>query len=383
MTTRTNTSMDNRERRLQGIIENRPYLGPQTVHFDIANGCNVRCTTCWHHSPALITEHVPSAEWKRKQLSFDVFKGILDDLIELGGLEQIILSGMGDPSLNDQLIEMVRYAHRHGIGVTIITNLLRVDLKHLLQDQVSIQSGLLNLLVSICGVTPTTWNDFHAMPAGFDKLIEQLAILKEAKFLPKHVQVINSLNYHELDQMVRFAEAWPAKQINFKFASLANGTERYALSEGQKRTLLHELIPRAKAIAAFRGIETDLTAFATQISLTSHRTSPIEEVGCFMGTIYCRITVDLELLYCCNTEVSVGFLTDGIRFKSLWNGPAYQSLRARLGNGNYFASCQQCGKYKQNLKWSERLGGKGKKLPPTPFSGSAIGHSIDLGESDS
>ena len=47
-------------------------------------------------------------------MSLETFQQIFDDLIELGGLEQIILSGMGDPSLNDALPEMVRYAHRHG-----------------------------------------------------------------------------------------------------------------------------------------------------------------------------------------------------------------------------------------------------------------------------
>ena len=46
--------------RMQGVLENVPHLGPQTVHFDIANGCNVRCTTCWHHSPHLDDEHIPT-----------------------------------------------------------------------------------------------------------------------------------------------------------------------------------------------------------------------------------------------------------------------------------------------------------------------------------
>ena len=72
----------------------------------------------------------------------------MEDLLRLGGLEQIILSGMGDPSLNNELITMVQFAHHHNIGVTIITNLLTVDLPVLLDSD-----GELNLLVSICGVT--------------------------------------------------------------------------------------------------------------------------------------------------------------------------------------------------------------------------------------
>ena len=285
-------------------------------------------------------------------MSFDSYRRIMDDLIELGGLEQIILSGMGDPSLNRELPEMVEYAHRHGVGVTIITNLLAANLARILKSE-----GELNLLVSICGVTEEAWNAFHdgALAGGFPKLIQQLTLLKEANFLPKHVQVINAQNYHELPAMVEFAAVWPTKRINFKFASLVNGTEAVALNADQKSELLDVLIPRAQAIATFKGIETDLRAFATQISVDSHQTSPIEDVGCYMGTIYCRVTVDQELLYCCNTNISVGWIDEKHSFRDLWEGSQYAGLRQRLGNGDFFDSCHQCGKYKQNFKWAEKL----------------------------
>lgn len=341
-----------KKQRIQGVLENVPLLGPQTVHFDIANGCNVRCTTCWHHSPHLKAEHVPGIQWKRRGMTFESYRKIMDDLLELGGLEQIILSGMGDPSLNKELPAMVQHAHQNGIGVTIITNLLAVDLPTILASD-----GELNLLVSICGVTHESWNAFHDGPlaGGFDRLLDQLATLKDANFLPKHVQVINAQNFHELPDMVRFATQWPTKRINFKFASLVNGTEAVALSTQQKRELIDVLIPRATAIAQIKGIDTDLRAFATQVSVDSHRTSPIEDVGCYMGTIYCRVTVDQELLYCCNTDISVGWINEDHSFSDLWRGSAYEQLRQRIGGGDFFDSCQQCGKYKQNFKWAEKL----------------------------
>jgi len=215
--------------RLQGVIENTPYLGPQTVHFDIANGCNVRCTTCWHHSLHLDDEHVPTIDWKRRSMSLEDFQKIMDDLVELGGLEQIILSGMGDPSINRQLPEMVRYAHQNGIGVTIITNLLAVDLPRILSSE-----GELNLLVSVCGVTEPVWDAFHggSMAGGFAKLLSQLTILKEHDFRPKHVQVINSQNFHELPAMVR---CFPHTNFTRLKSNLAN--RRCRMLHG------HDLLP--------------------------------------------------------------------------------------------------------------------------------------------
>ena len=48
------TPKERKNLRLRGVLANRPLLGPQTAHFDIANACNTRCTTCWDHSPHLV-----------------------------------------------------------------------------------------------------------------------------------------------------------------------------------------------------------------------------------------------------------------------------------------------------------------------------------------
>lgn len=341
-----------RQARLAGLLRNRPQVGPQTVHFDIANGCNTRCTTCWHHSPHLLPQHQRSAAWKRQQLAFGTFRAVFDDLLRLGGLEQIILSGMGEPFLNREIYEMVDYAHRHGVGVTIITNLLLADLPRLLAS-----AGELDLLVSVCGVTPEVWQAFHAhpQPNGFDRLLTQLAFLREQGFRPKQVQVINRQNAHQLGEMVRFATTYPVKRVNFKFASLQRGTESMALTAAEKETLREQRVPEAIALARILGVATDLTAFRLQIDPSGHGTAPIEQVGCFMGFLYARVTVDLALLYCCNTTLQVGTISTTTPFSSLWAGAAYQATRDALRAGRYFAGCHQCGKFKQNLKWSEKL----------------------------
>lgn len=351
-----------RASRIEGLIAGRPQTGPQTVHFDIANACNTRCTTCWHHSPHLTAEHTPTAAWKRRTLPLATFRALMDQLDALGGLEQIVLSGMGDPTLHPDLPAMVELAHARGVGVTIITNLLRADLPRLLASP-----GELHLLASVCGVTEPVWQAFHAHPRpdGFETLLAQLARCRDHGFRPKHVQVINRQNFHQLVAMVDFAARYPAERVNFKLASLARGTEAVALSDAERRHLQDTLIPEAQDRARALGVETDLAAFATQIHPGSHRTAPIEATGCFMGYLYARVTVDLELLYCCNTQVSVGHLGPDVDLGALWSGPRYQAMRDQLRAGRYFAGCDQCGKYKQNLKWSERLRAT---LPPAVFA---------------
>ena len=341
-----------KEARLQSVLSGQPITGPQTVHFDLANGCNTRCTTCWHHSPLLQPEHRPTAAWRRRTMPLATWRALFDELLSLGGLEQIVLSGMGDPTLHPDLYTMVDQAHAEGIGVTIITNLLRLDVPRLLQS-----GGELHVLASICGVSEATWQAFHAHPTagGFTQVLDRLEQLRDAGFRPKHVQVVNTQNVFELPDMVRFARRWPVERINFKLASLARGTEAVGLTEAQKAQLATDLIPRARGMALSYGIETDLDAFATQITPGAHRTAPIEQVGCFMGTLYARVTVDAEVLYCCNPEVSLGPHASSAGLETMWSGPAWQALRDRLRRGDYFPGCTQCGKYKQNVKWRGRL----------------------------
>ncbi len=351
-----------RRLRLEGLLAGRPRVGPQTVHFDLANACNTRCTTCWHHSPHLLPEHRPSAAWKRETLGVDAFRAALADLVALGGLEAVILSGMGDPTLNDGLYDMVAAARAADLHVTIITNALRLDVPRLMAAAQPEPARHLDILASVCGVTEPVWQRFHAHPRpdGFATMLARLAEFRAAGFRPKHVQVINADNAHELVAMVDFADTHAAKSVAFKFASLAHGTEAVGLSEAQKSELVEVLVPAAMARAEALGVETDLAAFVRQVHPGSTRTAPIEDIGCFMGFLYARVTVLGEVLFCCNTQVGVGRLAgperpDGQSFAALWNGPAWQARRDAVRAGQYFAGCDQCGKLKQNLKWSDKL----------------------------
>jgi len=346
-----------RRERLEGLLAGSPRVGPQTVHFDLANACNTRCTTCWHHSPHLAIEHRPTAEWKRQVLGLPAFRAALDDLVALGGLEAVILSGMGDPTLNDDLYDMVAHARASELHVTIITNGLRLDVPRLLRALGDEPGAHLDVLFSVCGVSEPVWQRFHAHPRpdGYATMLARLAELGAAGVRPKHVQVINRDNFHELASMVEFAAAHDAKEVAFKYASLARGTEAVALTPDEQRHLAEVLVPEATARAESLGVKTDLLAFARQIHPGSARTAPIEDVGCFMGYLYARVTVLGEVLFCCNTHVQVGDLRRGDRLATLWSGPAWQARRDELRAGRYFTGCDQCGKLKQNLKWSDKL----------------------------
>jgi hypothetical protein len=111
-------------------------------------------------------------------------------------------------------------------------------------------------------------------------------------------------------------------------------------------------VPRARDRAR---VPHNLEVFSAQLRAGGAATAPIAEVGCFMGHVYSRITVEGTVLYCCNTDVVVGTLADGARFSELWHGERWNALRARMRAGDYLESCRQCGKLNQNVKLGEQL----------------------------
>lgn len=333
--------------RLQSLDDGLVRLGPQTVHLDITNSCNTDCVTCWDHSPHL--HSAPSTAWKRQRADPAALAALLDDIASLGGLEAVIVSGMGEPFTHPGVYDIIADIKRRGLHLTIITNLVAAEV-----DRV-IALGVDSLLIGVQGASEASYLAFHPVFSAMHwaRLQAALSRLRAAGRRDKHVQVICSVNAHELVAMIEQAHAYDAAQINFKLASLRGGTEAVRISQAQRDTLLERDVPAARERAAALGVAHNLDVFEQQLRTGGEATAPIAEVGCFLGYHYSRITVEGDVLYCCNTEVEVGHLRDG--FAALWRGPAWTAMRARLRAGQYFAGCAQCGKFNQNVKLSARF----------------------------
>jgi MoaA/NifB/PqqE/SkfB family radical SAM enzyme len=336
---------------LDGIAAGTPQAGPRTVHIDVTNACNAACITCWDHSPLLVERR--SVTWKKRRIDLAVFEELVADLAALGSVKAIILSGMGDPLVHPDIYDMIARVKQQGWHLTVMTNLIAADI-----DRLAVL-GVDQFLVGVHGATPVAYAAFHP---GWDErefftLCRYLRRLGSTTSRVRHVQVINRDTAPEFVDMVRFGAQFRADRVNFKLASLAGGTESCRITDEQRRWLVTEAVPEARALAAELGVATNLELFAQQLGAgvdDDSATVPIADVGCFMGYVYTRITASLDVLYCCNTEVVVGSLA-GARFAELWRGDAWQALRDRLRRGDYFAGCERCGKFEQNTAWSKRV----------------------------
>lgn len=344
-------SSERKRQVLAGMAAGRPATGPLTVHVDVTNACNAACVTCWDHSPHLGTPR--PAEWKRRRLPLDVFRTLVADLAALGSVRGLILSGMGEPLVHPDIYDMIALVKQQGWHLTMLTNLVAADIDRLAA------SGVDQLLVGVQGATPRSYAAFHPgwTERHFFTMCGYLRRLVAAGVRCRHVQVISRETADELVPMVRFGKRFGADRVNFKLASLYAGTEAASISPAQRDRLLAEDIPAARALARALDVATNLDLFERQVQATLRdlrATTPIDDIGCFMGYVYTRITVDLEVLYCCNTRVRVGSLADA-RFSDLWQGEAWQALRAQMRAGQYLPGCDTCGKFEQNTVWSRRF----------------------------
>lgn len=336
---------------LEDIARGRPTVGPHNVHIDVINGCNAACTTCWDHSPHLDTPR--PAAWKRQRLDWETFSALCDQLVDLGSVRAVVLSGMGEPLIHPHIYDMIARVKAEGWHLTVLSNLVAADIDRL------VDSGVDAVLVGVQGVSPEVYTAFHPgwNEQHFFTMCRYLRRLGRAGVRTRHVQVINRDTAPEVVEMVRFGRLFQADRVNFKLASLFGGTEAVSITEAQRDWLLEDGLPRARALAAELGVHTNLDLFTEQVGAAREHirhTVPIEQIGCYMGHVYTRLTVTGEVLYCCNTEVQVGHLDDG-PLREQWFGPSWQAWRERLAGGDYPKGCDTCGKFEQNRKWSQRV----------------------------
>lgn len=334
-----------------GIRAGRPLSGPTHVHIDVTNACNARCVTCWDHSPLLAVPR--SSVWKQQRLPRESFDALMSALDRLGSVRAVVLSGMGEPLLHPDIYEMMAAVRSRGWHLTVLSNLLAADLDRLCR------AGVDNLLVGVHGATPDAYMSFHPgwTEDHFRDLCTALRRLVAAGVSTRHVQVINRFTAPDVVRMVGFGRRFGADRVNFKLASLAYGTEASAITAEQQDWLRREAIPEAMEQAARMGVNTNLSLFARQLAQDDPlHTTNMDEVGCYMGYVYTRVTVDGTILYCCNATIEVGHLRDA-PLDVWWTSDRWQAIRERIARREWFAGCERCGKYEQNVAWAQRLSG--------------------------
>jgi MoaA/NifB/PqqE/SkfB family radical SAM enzyme len=321
--------------RLKGYLERKPRTGPETVHLDVTNACNLDCITCWNYAPDLA---VPKpVAWKRQRMDAATFHRMVDESAEAGA-ERIVISGGGEPFTHPEIYAFIEKVKARGLRLTLITNGTLCD-----WERVG-KLGVDQLLLNMASASPETYVAYHPNQPleTFHRLKEGVRQVRDTTAV-NLVQVINRVNYSELPEMVRLAHELGARS-SFKVGDVPKGTEHHALTAEQKQQVLEELIPAARKLAKALKVKHNLDAYEAQLS---GKWPSGQETGCFAGYLYSRVYVDGRVFFCCE-HIEAGHVKDG-PFKEVWRAPAYEAVRQRLHRGEYYPGCARCGKHDMNF----------------------------------
>ncbi len=318
--------------------------GPKSVHLDLINACQLDCVTCWNYSPYL--EAPKPVSWKRGRMSRTMAVSLLEDLSSLG-VRRVILSGGGEIFLHADLMDIIRTAKARGLKLTLITNLLATTLS---QANELVELGVETILANVSAADEASYAAFHPneRPGAFARLCERLEILRHVKGL-KLVQVVCSTNWNLLGSMIEVAHRYRPAKLQLKLANLsAAGTEQFAITDDQRRTIQRDL-PRLREDSERHGVEVNWDAFARQLDGKSTRQFPIEEIGCYSGYYYARVTCEGDVRFCC-APLKVGNVGER-PFSEIWFDYARQgAYRNLMRRERYLPVCSSCGKWTLNWK---------------------------------
>ena len=288
---------------------------PISVSFEPTTSCNLRCPEC----PSGLRAFTRPTGMLKK----DFFKETMDELGK--DLTYLIFYFQGEPYLNPDFLDMVKYANKKKIYTATSTN------AHYLTDEMAkktIESGLDRLIISIDGTTQDVYQQYR-VGGNLEKVLEGARnIVKWKKQMQSKTPfvifqfLVVKPNEHQIEDVKKLGKEIGVDEVAFKTAQIydyENGSNliptidyysRYAKQEDGKYTIKNKML--------------------------NH---------CWKLWHSCVITWDGAVVPCCfdkDADHRLGDLQQ-TSFKQLWQGEKYQGFRkALLKSRSEIDICKNC-----------------------------------------
>ena len=288
----------------QSRVTNVPEISglPISISVEPTTSCNLRCPEC--------PSGLRSFTRPTGMLQQEMFNTTIDQLKDT--LTYLTFYFQGEPYLNPQFLEMVKYASSRGIYTATSTN------AHFLKDEVArqtVESGLDRLIISIDGTSQDKYESYR-IGGDLTKVIEGtkniIAWKKKLKSATPHVIfqfLVVRPNEHQIPEVYRLADELGVDQVALKTAQI------YDYQHGS------DLIPVQEKYSRYRKLSDG--SYGIKNSLDNH---------CWKMWHGCVITWDGKVVPCCfdkDAHFVLGDLNEQ-SFKEIWFGERYNHFRASL-----------------------------------------------------
>ncbi|MEO6329431.1 MAG: radical SAM/SPASM domain-containing protein [Ginsengibacter sp.] len=186
---------------------------PISVSFEPTTSCNLRCPEC--------PSGLRSFTRPTGMLEKDFFRETIDDIHR--HLLYLIFYFQGEPYLNSDFLEMVKYASGKGLYTATSTN------AHFLTDEAAkktVESGLDRLIISIDGTTQEVYKQYRVggninkVIEGAKNIIRWKRILKSKKPFIFFQFLVVRPNEHQIEEIKKLAKEVGVDEIRFKTAQV-------------------------------------------------------------------------------------------------------------------------------------------------------------------
>ena len=279
---------------------------PISISFEPTTSCNLRCPECPSGLRAFTR---PTG-----MLHSDFFSKTIEEIHK--DLLYLIFYFQGEPYLNPEFLQMVRYAHEKGIYTATSTN------AHYLTDEKAretVESGLDRLIISIDGTTQEVYEQYrvggqlHKVVEGARKIVYWKKKLKSRTPFIFFQFLVVKPNEHQLEEVKKLGKEIGVDQVRFKTAQVYD----YANDP-------HQLIPSINKYSRYKK-DADGNM---QVKSGLHN-------RCWKLWHANVITWDGLVVPCCFDKDATHRLGNlqNQTFREIWNSKSYFDFRNQLING--------------------------------------------------
>jgi radical SAM protein with 4Fe4S-binding SPASM domain len=306
--------------KLEGLRRTGRAPSPLMAALVVTENCNLRCPMC---------ELPERFRLEPSQVDTDTWKRVIDQLAELGAVG-VSLTG-GEPTLRDDIFELLAHARRHGMSVAINTNALPLHGPRLEQFLACPPD---NVNVSIDSGDPELNDRLRGGRNVLARTIERIQTLvsererRGLKFKITVVSVLSDANLEHLDRLFAVVAESGADRIGFMPV--------HAVGDGVLEVVR---------------LETDTSKIHARLrALSDAHKLPLENSAAYLGGFHAQMTGRTEAMPACNagyTSLIVGpdlrlyrcwpyfekqrplrqFDVDANRLTRIWNDPTYRADR--------------------------------------------------------
>jgi len=274
-------------------------------------------------------------------------------------LERVALHGIGEPILNQELPEMIRYLKRRKAFVFFNSNGILLDER--CQNQL-IDTGLDELRISLDAASTEGYKAIRDSDK-FNLIISNVQAFSERikSFHISHPKISlwylgTRENISELPVFVRLAATLGITEVYLQRLVYFQDHEGYGLARSEKTLMdsdivITELIYESSEIAKQSGIQFNASGLVHPVdSLQKGIHNSVAWKRCYRPTTLMYITANGNVLPCCISPFSIsdydsiilGNIFDN-SLAEIWSGYRYRAFREKRQTENPPKCCQGCG----------------------------------------